>query len=295
MRVFEQLRNSSGPPALAVIGVEFLDFLVKPVAAAPSAAPKTQPPHSWQWRVDTLFSLKSVLDAAHTVLIQKTPEVETLTARGHTPLLEYRKFARQEGYHAIFQQRAQENAKSLVREPHNLIVTATGSSGSIVRLRDLLQAMAKDGTEVHLVIYPYHAQLMEMFKEAGLQSTMEDWKRILVREVGNATRQYPTARIRLWDFSGFGAVQCEAIPAPGDTRSTTQWYWEAGHFKASTGDLILRRILGEDLPFGIALTESNVEQNRQRIANERTECASANPGLFADAQAMVGNAKRQLQ
>ncbi|CAH0218524.1 hypothetical protein SRABI118_02165 [Massilia sp. Bi118] len=287
-RVFEEVRRDVPPPAMAVVGVEFLDFLVQP-----DSQPASQPANaqSWQWRVDTVFSLKSLMDAARTLSIQKAPEVETLTASGHTPLLEYRKYARQEGYNAIFKQRAQENAKNLVRKPANLFLKGTGSSASIDRLREMLARMAQDGTEVNLVIYPYHAQLMAMFEEAGLQPTMEEWKRVLVQEVDAMRRRQPNARIHLWDFSGFDAVQCEAIPAAGDLRSTTKWYWEAGHFKSATGDLILRRVLGEEVPFGIALTAQNLEQNRQRIAAERARCLGSIPEIFADARATIADAR----
>ena len=285
--VFEQVRSAIPPPAMTVIGVEFLDFLVRPESrpAPPAHA------QSLQWRVDTVFSLKSVSDAMRTLSIQKTPEVETLTARGQTPLREYRKYAREEGYYAIFKQRAQENAKNLTRKPHNLFQTATGSSESLDHLRDLLGQMAADGTAVHLVIYPYHAQLMAMFEEAGLQSTMEEWKHVLVQEVDRARSRHPNARITLWDFSGFDTIQCERIPAPGDKRSITKWYWEAGHFKSSTGDLVLRRILGEEAPFGVALTAQNLEQNRQRIAAERSRCARDYPEVFAEARSLIADAR----
>lgn len=289
-RAFEQLRQHAGAPAMAVIGVEFLDFLVKP--DQPPPAPDAAQGQSWEWRLNTLFSLKSLSDAARTVLIQKAPEVETMTASGHAPLLEYRKFAREEGYNAIFMQRAQENAKSLVRKPHNLFVKASGSSESIESLRKLLRTMAQDGTEVHLLIYPYHAQLMAMFDEAGLKGVMEEWKAMLAREVDAVRRDHPDARISLWDFSGFGPIQCEPIPPPGDLRTSTKWYWEAGHFKSATGDLVLRRMLGEAAPFGFALTSENLAQNRERIAAEQARCAAAIPATFAEARAMVAEARR---
>ena len=61
----------------------------------------------------------------------------------------------------------------LYQQPHNLFVAGTDRSESIDRLRALLDTMARDRTEVHLVIYPYHAQLMAMFDEAGLAPAME--------------------------------------------------------------------------------------------------------------------------
>lgn len=293
-RMFEQVRKDSTPPAMAVIGVEFLDFLVSP-SALPAESRKPEGwLHAQQWRFETLFSIKSLSDALRTLRLQSASDPSTMTARGQTPLHDYNKNARREGYHLIFQQRAQENAKNLVRRPHNLY-GANGSSDSIDRLRDMLATMATDGTEVNLVIYPYHAQLLAMIDEAGLYTTMEEWKSLLVREIETVQRRQPGARIRLWDFSGFGPVQCEPIPAPGDKRRTTKFYWEAGHFKTRVGDLIQQRILGENSAFGTLLTAANLNENRQRIADERASCVAANPNVFAGAHSLIGAAGKQAR
>ena len=290
--MFEQVRKETAPPAVAIVGVDFLDFLVSP-SATMAARPKTEGwLHAWQWRFETLFSIKSLSDAWRTLRLQKASDPSTMTARGQTPLDDYKKNARREGYHLIFQQRAQENAKNLVRKPHNLY-GANGSSDSIDRLHAMLETMAEDGTEVHLLIYPYHAQLMAMLDETGLQPVMEEWKKLLVLQIGTVQQQHPKANIRLWDFSGFGPVQCELIPAPGDRRSTTQFYWEAGHFKSSVGDLIQQRILGGAGTFGTLLTATNLEANQRRIADERARCAVANPMVFASVRSLIGAARNQ--
>jgi hypothetical protein len=289
-RMLSQMRSEVAPPAMAVVGVEFLDFLVDPAAVPAAPSEHSGQRHLEQWHFDTLFSMKSLSDAWQTVQLQKASDPETMTSRGQTPLLEYKEYARREGYHIIFQQRAQENAKALVRKPHSLY-GANKSSASIDRLGHMLTTMAQDNTDVHLVIYPYHAQLMAMFNEAGLETTMEEWKSLLVREVEAVQRQHRGARITLWDFSGFGTVQCEPIPLPGDTHSTTRFYWEAGHFKSSVGDLILQRILTGDAPLGVALTAANLAQNRQRIAAERAQCAGMNPEVFSAARSLIGAAR----
>jgi hypothetical protein len=293
--MYRGIRDKAVPPAAAVVGVEFLDFLLDPARAQAPAAPSAIPAvDTWPWRFDTLFSLGALSDAARTVAIQHDPEAQTITSRGLNPLLEYHKYARQEGYFSIFQQRAQENAKSLVRRPHGLTVPGTGSSSNIDELRRMLTTMAQDGTEVHLLIYPYHAQLLAMFEEAGLQPVMEEWKQMLVREVDAVRRREPKARITLWDFSGFSPIQCERIPPP-ESRSATRWYWEAGHFKSAVGDMMLDRMLGRPSPIGFTLTADNVEQNRQRIAVERAACMKAYPEVFDSGRALVDAARRQLR
>lgn len=298
---FSKLRKQGAAPALAVIGVEFQDFLLdpadRPAARASSAAGHGEQPFGLQWRVDTLFSMTAAADAVKTLRIQHNPEAETMTARGFNPLLEYGKYARIEGYYSIFQQRALENAGGMLRLPHALVRPATGSSDDLATLHAMLLALAGDGTETHLVIYPYHAQLLAMFEQAGLWPAFEEWKGLLVREVDAIRRQHSGARIVLWDFSGFSAIQCERIPAKGDTRSATRWYWEAGHFKPAVGDLMLGRVLGLEADgagrqFGVALDAASLERNRARIAAERARCAADYPELFADTASLIAAARK---
>lgn len=291
-RMFDQVRSEAPAPAIVVLGVEFLDFLVDPSSVAEAPEKSRGWLHSWQWRFDTLFSMKAVSDAWQTLGLQSASDPQIMTRHGQTPLHEYRAYARHEGYYQLFRQRAQENAKKLVRKPHSLH-GADGKSVNVDRLRQLLTKMAQDGTEVHLLIYPYHAQLMAMFDEAGLQGVMEEWKSLLVREVEAIQSRQPGTRIKLWDFSGFGTVQCEPIPAPGDKHTTTRFYWEAGHFKSTVGELIQQRIFDGEAPIGLTLTTANLSENRQRISTERARCAAANPEVFVEARSLISAARSQ--
>lgn len=291
-RMFERARTGMPPPVLAIIGVEFLDFLVDA-----SAPPRPKPAEHgfqgmpWQWRFDTVFSLHAVADAMTTLRIQHLPNPQAMTPRGHNPLREYEGFARAEGYFSIFQQRAQENARNLVARSQGLFLPGGADSDSTLRLRAMLDRMARERTEVHLVIYPYHAQLMEMFEEVGLQGALDEWRRLLVREADRARARNDGARITVWDFSGYGPEQCERIPAAGDRRSTTRWYWEGGHFKSTLGELMLQRMVGKAEAPGAALTEATLAHNAQRVASERARCAGIYPEVFAGARALIARAR----
>jgi len=290
--MLDELRTSVAPPKSSIVGLEFLDFLVDPSKsqALPNKVESAFFP--LEWRLETVFSIKAVADSWRTLRLQKVDDPQTMTTRGHTPLFEYNKFARNEGYYNIFRQRGQENAKVFVRKPHSLRAAHGQPSASTDRLRRMLATMAQDGTEVHLLIYPYHAELMAMLSAAGLDAPMDEWKGMLVNEIDAVRKQFPAARITLWDFSGYGTVQCQVIPPPGDTHSVTKFYWEAGHFKTSVGELIFERILGKESEFGFALTASNLEQNRQRIAAEREQCRTLNPQVFAEARSTIDAARK---
>lgn len=296
----EQLHEVGVKPKRLVVGVEFLDFLLDPSKPAPmrEARPKS-PLDELAWRADTLFSMDSLSDSLKTLRLQRVSDPQSITARGFNPLREYNKFARDDGYYAIFQQRAVENAKRFVRLPRGLVDHVSGSSPNIDSLRAILAHGVRDQTEMHLVIYPYHAQILAMLDEAGLASSFDKWKALLASEVERVRAANPNARVTLWDFSGYSAYQCEAIPAKGDKMAKTRWYWEAGHFKPALGDVVLSRILadGRSSPatFGFVLDDASIAANKERIRSERAQCVLDQPELFERVRALIEAARGAAQ
>lgn len=297
-RELADLRSHGMRPQRLIIGVDFLDFLRDP-AGSPGTAPSAEahpPSESFKWQFDALFSMTSVSDAIKTVGMQRDTDAQTMTPRGFNPLLEYYKHARDDGYYPLFQQRAMEYAKTYVKKPHGLVQRATGSSDDLDALRAIMANAAREQTDLDLVIYPYHAQILALFEQVGLDPIFASWKTLLTHEVESIRTAYPKARITLWDFSGFGPFQCEVIPERGDKKTATQWYWEAGHFKPALGNLMLARILGGPAQagsFGVSLTSSNLTQNQRRFELQRTNCMKAYPALFTDAGALVSAARAQ--
>ena len=292
---FKQLRAAGAAPATMLLGVEFFDFLLNPDGVDAPDKPLPSGLASHRWQIDTVFSLDALLDAAKTLRIQNDPDAGTMTGRGFNPLFDYLRFARRDGYHGIFLQRAQENARNFSLSPHGIANARSDSSSNWRSLSGLLDAAARENTEVHLIIYPYHAQLMAMMEQTGLWPVFEQWKLRLLREVARLNADHPGARIVLWDFSGYGALQCERIPAKGDVVNGTRWYWEAGHFKSALGERMLERVFGaagagsESGEFGVRLDAANWNENRDRIARDRRACQAAEPAMFRDAAGMVGD------
>lgn len=278
---FAQLRQAGVQPRVVIMGVEFVDFLNSAVAQPVRPATVIAPPARGLpfWRFDTLFSLASVKDAVQTLRIQRDGEAPTLSADGFNPLREYGAHVRHDGYHKLFAQRALESAASFQRKSTRGLAT-----GDFHSLRALLLAMAATQADIKLVIYPYHAQLLAMLEAAGLWPLFDEWKSRLVLEVAAVKEQHPAAQLSLTDFSGFGAYNCERIPAANDRGAATRWYWEAGHFKKALGDIVLRRVMSPMAPgdgqFGMPLDGATLAANRDRIAQERGSCAAAQPELF---------------
>jgi hypothetical protein len=299
-RELNDLRSHGVRPARLIIGVDFLDFLLDPAKSAPGTGPNQSLPSSdeFKWKFDALFSMESMVDAVKTVHLQRASEAEIMTPRGFNPLLEYKKHARNDGYYPLFQQRATEYAKTFVLKPHGLVEQATGSSANFSALRDILASSAREDTKLDVVIYPYHAQMLAMFEQVGLDPVFARWKSMLAHDVEAILNTYPHAKITLWDFSGFSPLQCETIPARGDKTAVTQWYWEAGHFKPALGNQMLSRILngpGRPDDFGVSLTTLNLTQNQRRFENERAACMKTYPKLFSEAQTLVETARAKKQ
>lgn len=286
------LRSLGVKPSRVIAGVDFHDALLAPGQRGGARKPAVAGAARLGWRVESLFSLAALRDAATTFAMQGDRESETMTERGLNPLNQYIKFARYDGYYKIFRQRAEENAASLVKKSAGDL----DREGLRAELRALVDAAAGDnpGVDLHLMVYAYHAQLLALYEASGMWPRFEEWKRIVLEEAQAARSRYPQARIVVHDFSGFGEFNCEAIPGPNE-KGSTHWYWEAGHQKPALGEEMMRRMLSgaPDAGFGMALTLQNLEQDRQRIAAERASCAAAHPALFAEAHELVARAARR--
>ena len=274
-------------PRRVIAGLDFVDALTtQPLALVGAPLPLKVSLPGQAWRFDALLSVASLKDALRTVALQHDSDAAVATVRGFNPLRQYDSAARVEGYAAIFRQRAQENARKLAARSKGGLDVA----GVQAELRALLDAAARPGAQVDLLIYPYHAQLLATFEAAALWSRFEAWKDLLVAEVAAARTRHPQSTIRLVDFSGYGPRQCEPIPAKG-SGAVTQWYWEAGHFKAALGERMLARLLApgtdEVSGFGTVLEAATRHANAQRIAAERAACVAGQDALFADAARLV--------
>lgn len=266
-------------PRTMVVGAEFLDFVAQRNSKpAPPPAARNAALWALQWRFDALFSLQTLGDAADTLRIQRAPEALTMTPQGFNPLLEYRGHVRREGQFPMFEQRAQDYAQ---RFSHKLQPALT--ERAMAALDQVLRLGAQTNADVRLVVYPYHAQINAMLEHAGLWPVFEQWKQQVLARVAEVRREYPQARITLVDFSGYSAYNCEPIPMPGDLRSQTRWYWEAGHFKKELGDLVLEQVMAgpaSGTGFGMWLEPGDEGLNRQRIAAEKLRCKGENLALF---------------
>lgn len=236
-------------PKLLVVGIEFFDFLDDtPPRSLAQLQASTPPVLDARAAAEVVFSIAGLGDSLATLALQRARYPAILTERGFNPLLHYEPEVARSGHQAMFRQRAVENARVWARKPRLIRPPGDAPSEDRVALRAMLDLARASGSEVHLVIYPYHAQARLMMQQMALDSLFSDWKRDMVQmasEAAGAALASESAPASVWDFSGVSPITTEAIPAAGDRSTRLLHYWEAGHFKKALGDMMLAQMLGQ--------------------------------------------------
>ena len=267
-------------PKLVVVGLDFVDFRVDPSSdetfKAPAASTDALP--EMRERASALITMSALVDSLVTVRAQHEPYPTSLTAAGFNPKRDYVGIARREGYFALFRQRDQENALTYLHGPKSVFQAAGRPAPGFDAVDSIIALARARGITLRFVIYPYHAHTLMLFHLTGLWPAYEDWKRELVRRVDAAQG---TMDVELWDFTGFSPYTSESVPPPGDTGTELRWYWEAGHFKKSLGDLLLANMLDAQIDgerWGRRLTGRDLEDDlrEQRTARDDYERSHAN-------------------
>ena len=115
-------------------------------------------------------------------------------------------------------------------------------AASLAALQEIIDASARNGIQLKLVINPIHARQSYALEAAGLWPLYERWKRDLAAAAERSPR--PTL-VSLWDFSGVSACTTENLPPDANASAHMRWYRESSHFRRALGNLVL------DLVFGV--------------------------------------------
>ena len=292
-------------PRTIVLGVDFKDFLFDShKALAPQAIAVQRNSQLQQIAArakelsTTVLSLDALIDSALTIKAQHEAYPADLRQDGFNPTSDYIGIAKNEGYYTMFRQRDQENAKAYGRDGKDLFAAGTRSSPDFETLDAIIRLCRERGIALKLIIYPYHAHLLEMFHAARLWDPFEEWKRSLVKLTAQMGKGENSALV-LWDFSGYHVYATEAIPRAEDQyhAAAMRWYWEAGHFKKDLGDIMLDRILtntssATEDRFGVVLTPNNIEQHLAALRQSRRHYASTHPEDVREVETMIAQARR---
>ena len=191
----------------------------------------------------------------------------------------------------MFRQRDQENALAYPRGPKTVFQAGRRRAPGFDAIDSIIALSRERGITLRFVLYPYHAHTLMLFELTGLWPAYEDWKREIVRRVDAARG---TMNVELWDFTGFSPYAVERVPRPGDTRTELQWYWEAGHFKKSLGDILLADMLGgarQSEQWGRSLAGNNLGDLLREQREARAEYARTHPEDVTDTATLVAGAR----
>jgi hypothetical protein len=279
LRQLRWLKAAGCAPRTVVLGVEFFDFLGGWAPKAPTTAEAAPSLDGAVW-AETVFSLTALRDSAATLALQHARYPATITPRGFNPLRHYELEVQQSGHNTLFRQRGAENLKSWMRKPQRLLTEAGGSSVDQLGLEAFLLQTAPAASTVHLVIYPYHAEVRLMIERAGLGGLFAAWKASVLKTAQQSSAG--TTRVQVWDFSGIGPETSEPIPPPGDRTTRMKGYWEAGHFKSTLGDQILAQVVGNQPGFGRALKPEMLDDYLQRDRQAAQDALNQSTDLTAE-------------
>ncbi|MEP7062474.1 MAG: hypothetical protein ABI881_08745 [Betaproteobacteria bacterium] len=285
---------AQGHVTRAVVGLEFLDFLADPPStAAPSVDTGRSTSMDWKSKgndaIAAIFSLDALSDSLVTVFQQRNPYAPDITANGFNPMRDYEGIAAAEGYGTLFLQKNRENAKNYLRAQKRL--EAHGRSlGPSWRALERLRAICSTGSvQCYFLIYPYHADTLELFDAAGLWPLFEDWKRQLVLRLG-PQEETKNAAGDLWDFSGYSRFTTEPVPARSDRKTPMRWYWEAGHFKAALGEEMLHQMFDSGYDsFGERLSAANIDQHLMTLRDQRNRYREEYPEKSGEIRRLVSS------
>ena len=282
--------KNAGVPKLELVvwGIDFMDFLVDAAVPPPSSQMvkkdlrllvtsdgsrnPERPVQQLRDYTESTLTLAAFLDSVDTLANRRNPYSEDLTPLGFNPMRDYLKITADEGYRAVFRQKDIENVKAYLRRPKDIFDASGQSSPALADLRQIVNLCRKNRIPLHLVIYPYHAHLMEIIHITGHWPAFEAWKRAVAQVAGEG-KLNTESTVLLWDFSGFSEITSETIPDSKDRRTTMRWYWEAGHFKRELGDLILNRIFAPTDAhdgFGVLLNRANVDAQIATLNSQET-------------------------
>lgn len=263
------LKASGCMPRQILLGVEFFDFLGgSPSVSLPTLQSDPPPKLDGRFFAEAVFSITGVRDSLSTLIVQRSNFAATMTERGFNPLRNYLQEVSRNGHHVLFRQRAEENLRNWSGKPKRLRPADGGISEDEMALDAILAHSTASGSRIHLIIYPYHAQIRLLMERMGMGGLFSEWKR---QVYGIAERHAAQGgNIEVWDFSGIGNETLETIPDPGDRRTHLTYYWEAGHFKKELGERVIARILGDDTRFGTKLErrtlESWLDEDQAKVA-----------------------------
>lgn len=245
-------------PRTIFIGLDFLDFRLRGDERAQRKKPLPSP--DWQDRlsldVKLLISIDALTDTLSALAEQYKRYPADITPQGFNSLAQYHNLVDTEGHAALFHQRNRENIKAYLAGSKTVRLPGDGNP-NFAALRNLAETAKRKRIVLVFFTYPYHADILLSFRKTGLWPAYEDWLRDLAAFSADN-------HVLTYNFTRIDAVTGEPVPVRGDTKTTMEWYWEAGHFKSALGDRMIA-IMNASLDDRFLLSPENVDMRLSEL------------------------------
>jgi len=222
-----------------------------------------------------LFSIDALRASQKTIVSQGDSHYVAYLHNGaRDPLTNWNNIRFKGGHHAAFIS----NERYSLTAPDGWALFSLGDTQVATQspyesFRNLLVFCREHDITLYVLISPIHARKLEIMWQLGLWDTFENWKRALLNIIVADAALHPEARpYPLWDFSGYNIITTESLPGLGDDTTQMQWYWEGSHYKKEVGDLMLDRVLKNQVnensslkSFGKRITREGIESHLQDI------------------------------
>ena len=276
--------SADGNVRHAILGCDFFDFFKdQTTQRAPPVSHRSERrlvvtadgrTNTGRWRqsiADTVygcFSMSALLDGMQTILKQGSRPVADIDSHGQTSGEPFRTIIARQGQYSLVQEKNEEYFGKLHRPGASLFEHDGGDSFAWTTFDRILRHCEASQIQLTVFTHPYHTDILRLIGESGRWEDFQRWKRELSLRCGQSN-----STVRLWDFACFHEVTSEALPSADDRQSVMDWYWESGHYRQETGDLMLRAIFGgptdadatgnngKSDTFGVSLTIDSIDDH----------------------------------
>ena len=129
----------------------------------------------------------------------------------------------------------------------------------------------------------------------------EYWKQQVVRELEPAM-QRSVGKIAVWDFADYNSVTAEPVPPTRDAQSHMRWYWDAQHYKAALGHVMLDRMFGIEVTdasvppdYGVRVNAGNIDGHLLAVRQRQQAYEATHADEIAEVRANVEKAVQTQQ
>jgi hypothetical protein len=226
----------------------------------------SNPYRSWQVANDVFLSagtMGALVDSVRTIVGQRNPGLLNIAPDGSATESDFVDAARADGMYDLFAQKEAFEVGRATGPLKRIMQDWKGPLPNLDTVRAIIALAKAHDVTVTLAIAPHHADALELYWRNGLWPRMEQLKAELTDV---AAEQY----VALWDFMDYSKFTTEPVPAAGDRRTQTRWFWEPTHFKKQLGAIMIQRMFGQGPPeYGARLTPETITARNAEVRAQR--------------------------